>query len=621
MIQKIYLLLTLTLLFSFTRAQTIHPCGTDEWRAQLAEANPQMKQIEEQANKVIAASKADGSYAKASNGIIYIPVVFHIIHDDSLQNIPQWQIMDQIRVLNEDFRRSLGTPGFSSDPVSSDMKIEFRLAQYDPNGKKSDGIIRIKSALTNNANDAVKALSYWDSDKYLNVWVVKTISIGIPTSQGIVLGYAQFPWDRTSKPTTDGIVIRSDQIGVIGTGQISQGGRTLTHEIGHWLGLYHTFQDGCSGASGSNCASQGDRVCDTPPVESSSSGCSIGKNSCNNDVPDLPDMIRNYMDYSDGTCMNTYTAGQKTRIYSCLASFRNTIYGGGTNNIAYAGIDPATGNYKTVTASATKAPYMMDFESNPFTAEGAWKMNNFNNPSNGWQVNNSLSISGTSSMYMRNYSNATALLNSRDGFQSPEIDITGVGVPYVEFYYAYAQRSSVNTDSIILFISNNFGMLETRLFASRGGLMTTAPEMTNEFLPNQTQWKKVSVNISAFKGTNTRFRFEFVNRRGNNVFIDKFSITNGATGIGEEAKKAIHFSANPNPMTDQTVLHFTLTESSPVTISLTDITGRVVKEINSEILHSGDHEIVLSGNNLTAGLYFIDFKSPTATFTHKLLVN
>jgi hypothetical protein len=618
MIQKVYLLLTLTLLFNLSQAQRV-PCGTDEWRAQMMANDPQMRLIEEHANEVIAAQSQTQSYAKKGSGIIYIPVVFHIIHNDSMENISQAQVMDQIRILNEDFRRRVGTPGFSSDAASTDMLIEFRLAQYDPDGKKSDGINRIKSSLTNNANDAVKALSYWNSDKYLNIWVVKSISIGIPSSQGIVLGYAQFPWDRASKPTTDGVVVRSDQIGVIGTGQISQGGRTLTHEIGHWLGLYHTFQDGCVGGTSSTCSSQGDKVCDTPPVATSNSGCSAGINSCTNDVPDLPDMIRNYMDYSDGTCMNTYTAGQKTRVYSSMASYRNTIYGSGTNNVAYAGIDPTTGNYKTVTASTVKAPYANDFETDPFT-EG-WKLNNFNNSANGWQKNTVVSISGSSSMYMRNFTNSKALINGRDGFQSPEIDITGLASPYVEFYYAYAQRSSSSTDSLILFLSNNFGMNETRLFASSGQLLSTVDPMTTEFIPDQTQWQKVSVNLTSMKGTNTRFRFEFVNRRGNNVFVDNFTVRNGATGIGEEAKKMIHFSANPNPMNDQTVLNFALSGSESVTITLTDLTGRVVKTIENGILPSGDHQIVVSKNDLAGGLYFIDFKSATATFTHKLLVN
>jgi hypothetical protein len=415
-------------------------------------------------------------------------------------------------------------------------------------------------------------------------------------------------------------VVRSDQIGVTGTGQISQGGRTLTHEIGHWLGLYHTFQDGCSGGTSSTCSTAGDRVCDTPPVASSSSGCSVGQNSCSSDVPDLPDMVRNYMDYSDGTCMNTYTAGQKSRIYGSLAAYRNTIYGGGTNDVSYAGIDPATGNYKTVTPSSIKAPYEMDFDGNPLV-DGKWILNNFNNSANGWQVNNGVSLSGGACMYMRNFTNNLALINGRDGFQSPEIDITGVSSPFVEFYYAYAQRSSANTDSLILILSNNFGMTETRIFAGRGDLMATGEPSTSEFIPTAGQWKKVSINISAYKGTNTRFRFEFVNRRGNNVYVDHFTITNGATGVGEMAKKAVSFEAFPNPMVDQTTLLFKLKESAPVEISIKDITGKVLKVITDEILPSGDHRIVLSKSTLTAGMYFIDFKSPQATFTQKLLVN
>jgi hypothetical protein len=583
--------------------------------------NPELKANEANANQVLRHQV--NSFTKKANGVIYIPVVFHIIHDDSLQNISQAQIMDQIRILNDDFRRKTGTAGFSSDPASADMQIEFRLAQYDPNGVKHDGINRIKSTLANNAGNSAKSLSYWNSTKYLNIWVVKTINSSSVPSGGTILGYAQFPWQQSSQPTTDGVLIRADQIGITGIGQISQGGRTLTHEIGHWLGLYHTFQDGCDGATASDCAFGGDQICDTPPVASSSTGCNVGQNSCNNDSPDLPDMVRNYMDYSDGSCLNTYTAGQKTRMYNALASYRNTIYSNGTNDVSYAGIDPATGNYLAVNASAIKAPIAMDFEGTSF-ADNAWKLNNFNHSANGWQVNNSVSYSGTSSMYLRNFTNTAALINARDGFQSPEYDLTTIGSPTVEFYYAYAQRSTANTDSLILIISNDFGMTEYRIFGERGDNLNTAGGAFNtEFIPSsQSQWKKKSIYIGNFQSfTHARFRFEFVNRRGNNVYVDNFTIANGATGVEENAKEAVKFSLFPNPMNDEATLSYELKENSEVRISLYDITGREIKTLENTTLNSGKQELKINKHLLQPGMYFIRFEAGETTFSHKLLVN
>jgi hypothetical protein len=617
--QKFLVFISLILSTHIGISQTVRHCATDEIRANAIAQNPELAKLEEQANKTIASHQAM-AYAKKANGIIYIPVVFHIIHNDGLENISQAQLMDAIKVLNNDYRRKAGTTGFSSDPASDDLEIEFRLAQYDPSGKKSDGINRIKSTLTDSATDAVKALSYWDSNKFLNVWVVKTISSASIGGQGIILGYAQFPWDRNSKPTTDGVVIRSDQMGTIGTADAGQIGRTFTHEVGHWLGLYHTFQGGCAGGTVSDCASQGDRVCDTPPVANSNSGCSVGINSCTNDVPDMPDMIRNYMDYSDGTCMNTFTTGQKTRVYSSMASYRNTIYGSGANNVTYAGIDPSAGTYTVVTASIFKAPYTNDFENNPLTT-GKWKLNNFNNSANGWQLHNSIAESGTSSMFMHNFINTNALVNGRDGFQSPEIDITTVATPILEFYYAYAQKSSVNSDSLILFLSNDFGMNETRIFGQRGADLATHEITTSEYIPTQAEWRKVTFNLANYKGTNTRLRFEFFNRRGNNIYVDNFSIVAGVVGIGEEAKQEISFNAFPNPMHSNTTLSFELKQSDAVTILLTDIMGRTVSVIENGTLEAGKHEVIVPNIGLSSGMYFIDFKSTEATFTHKLLVN
>lgn len=621
MFKKLAVLVCFSLLIHAAFAQQIIPCATDALYQEQVRLNPALKTEETKANELLR--QQISSFTKKANGIIYIPVVFHIIHDDSLQNISQAQIMNQIKILNEDFRRKTGTPGFSTDPASADMQIEFRLAQYDPNGVKHDGINRIKSALTNNAGDQVKALSYWNSTKYLNVWVVKTINSSSVPAGGTILGYAQFPWQQSSKPSTDGVIIRSDQIGVVGTGQISQGGRTLTHEIGHWLGLYHTFQDGCAGGTANNCASQGDQVCDTPPVATSSTGCNVGQNSCTTDVPDLPDMVRNYMDYSDGTCMNTYTAGQKARVFNSLASYRNIIYGGGANDVSYAGIDAATGDYLPVAASSFKAPVTMDFEGSSF-ADNGWKLNNFNNSANGWKANTSVSYSGSSSMYMRNFANPTALVNGRDGFQSPEYDLTTIGSPTVEFYYAYAQRSSSSTDSLILIISNDFGMTETRIFKERGTDMNTAGgPMSTEFIPaSQGEWRKASINISDFQNfTHARFRFEFVNRRGNNVYVDHFTITNGATGIEENAKKAVQFTVFPNPMNEEATITYELKENSLVKISLYDITGREIKTLQNSTLPSGKQELKINNHFLQPGMYFIRFEAGQTSFSHKMLVN
>lgn len=241
----------------------------------------------------------------------YIPVVVHVIHDGGTNNISDAQIQSQIDVLNEDFRKIAGSNG---DGAGVDTEIEFCLAKKDPQGRCTNGIVRINSPLSNHQTyqrSQLKQLSFWDNTRYLNMYVVKNINSG----SGI-LGYSSFP---SGPPDEDGIVVRHDYFGKIGTASTTLG-RTTSHEIGHWLGLYHTFNNGCD----VDTCSGGDYVCDTPPVANPNFGCPVGINSCTNDS--YPDQIYNYMDYSNDNCKNIFTDGQKQRMQTTLTTLRYDIW-------------------------------------------------------------------------------------------------------------------------------------------------------------------------------------------------------------------------------------------------------------------------------------------------------
>ena len=288
-----------------------HSCGTDEYYAQAVAANPAIKLLEKQFNDE---AKRVASAPSNRATVFTIPVVFHVIHTNGIDNISKEQILDQLRILNADFsytnaNKSKIRSAFTA--VAADCQIKFVLASIDPNGNCTDGINRVYSTLgteVSQTTEEVKQLVQWNYQKYLNIWVVNSIKT---SGAGTILGYAQFPW-MPSK-SRDGIVIRHDRVGSIGTAAQSDSGRTLTHELGHWLGLYHTFQDGCNG---------GDDISDTPPVASTftNANCPTNGNSCSNDNPDLPDMWENYMDYSDGKCMAMFTLGQKSRMHAYLSS-------------------------------------------------------------------------------------------------------------------------------------------------------------------------------------------------------------------------------------------------------------------------------------------------------------
>ncbi|MEO5674153.1 MAG: M43 family zinc metalloprotease [Chitinophagales bacterium] len=248
------------------------------------------------------------------DSLFTIPVVVHVIHNNGSENISNAQIESQIRVLNEDFRKIAETNG---DGTGVDTRIQFCLAKKNPDGMCSDGIVRIQSVLTNHDSyerPILSQLSSWDANHYLNIYIVKTID------GGSVLGYASFPGGPVDQ---DGLVVVYNAFGdTLSVTPPYNLGRTATHEISHWFGLYHTFNNGC----GTDTCSDGDYVCDTPPVATANFGCPLNANSCSNDFPDVDDQVENYMDYTSDACKNKFTAGQRDRMHATLNSFRFDIW-------------------------------------------------------------------------------------------------------------------------------------------------------------------------------------------------------------------------------------------------------------------------------------------------------
>ncbi|MGB1184568.1 MAG: M43 family zinc metalloprotease [Schleiferiaceae bacterium] len=279
-------------------------CGHDALEEEVKRLYPNYESAEAEFIQSIDFDKDN-----ATEGTVYkIPVVVHIIYDTQDDNISDKQVYDALRVLNEDFRRlnadTTATRAIFKN-VAADMEIEFELAKLDPQGECTTGITRTQSALSVNASNNVKGLVSWPNNKYMNVWVVNSISLSSST-QGTVLGYAYKP-NPGQSTTFDGLVVRHDRMGTIGTG-VSRG-RTLTHEVGHYLGLDHPFRGGCF---------QGDNCADTPPALEANFGCDLTSNSCSVDSPDLNDQIENYMDYADDVCTNMLTQDQKAIMRNSL---------------------------------------------------------------------------------------------------------------------------------------------------------------------------------------------------------------------------------------------------------------------------------------------------------------
>jgi PKD repeat protein len=487
--------------------------------------------------------------------IVTIPVIVHVIHDNEPvgvgRNISQAQVESQIEVLNEDYRRKFGTPGYNNHPDGADIEIEFCLASIDTSGNalSEPGIDRVDKNdfpnwpnfpfSVNQVETFVQPFTIWNPEDYLNIWVVDL--------SGNNLGFAQLPQTDSlpglasaGSASNDGVTINYTNFGRVGNlAAPYDGGRTTTHEIGHYFGLYHTWGDG-------DC--NDDDYCeDTPDANTSHFGCPTGVATCGSN-----DMIENYMDYTDDACMNVFTNCQKLRMRTVLlyAPRRKTLlnsnactalvppvaqfganfttacensyikfldnspnatswswsFPGGipasstaeTPSVQYQsagtydiklvvsnqyGTDSITLNdYLTITTSALTTFYEETFES----GLSAWTTENPDN-SITWEVNQvGGSQSGSFAVGINLY--GYSAVGERDGLVSPVIDLASRSSVRLNFEHAYRPFSSSEHDSLLVFASVDGGTTwPYKLYAGAengNGNFATNEEYTSNFTPD-----------------------------------------------------------------------------------------------------------------------------------------
>ncbi len=513
--------------------------------------------------------------------LIYtIPVVVHVIYSDQFPqtNIPDEEVIEQLEVLNQDFRRlnvdAINTPN-RWKPFAADIKIQFCLATRDPQGNAIElAINRVKTI--NPSYDfelddvELKANSYWPSDQYLNIWVTRL-------SKNI-LGYAQYPNDsdlaglspNQGSAITDGVVIDYRAFGIDQPAAKSFTnspyvlGRTLTHEVGHWLGLFHTF------GNNSGCGNQAnDYVFDTPRLGKSNQGLDLCNSiviGCGGDTA----MFENYMDYTNDACMNLFTKGQKERMRSAfLTSPRRValLESGGCCGTGVANFSP---------------PYTQNFEDN--IADVAWDDTTFQS-SFKWEI------------YPTKFGNsafASTLFQDSASILSPFIDLTTSDKTVMEF------DVSANTS-----IQNSPIRIYYELTCS-----DTWVEL-NRIANLNTNWEKHTYSLTELSGQRyVRFRVEAKTPSDAEVFLDNFKIYKTSNNLES--------SLYPNPSNDLVYVETVFNGKHPITVKVYNSIGQLVKSFYTEVTSSTLLEF--SFNELSAGTYFLKVEVNGESTIERLLL-
>lgn len=347
MFNRIFLF-SLSLIFTgqLMAQQAAHRCGFDHWIQQLGANHPENAQaLHHDLDRWIEKSRQQGR----DNEVYQVPVVFHIVYNTEAQNLADSVVHSQLEVLNEDFRRNNANASETREifqPVAADVGIEFVLADVDPNDNPTTGIIRKYTprtafelnifspdlGLDDVKSEATDGSDPWDTERYLNIWVCN-ISGGF---LGQIFGMAYPPANTPNWPddmaapdaNKEGVLIHYTTLGRNNPQHADDGvdennlGRTLVHEVGHYFGLRHIWGDAITFIGEDGCAVD-DGFTDTPNcAESAGFVCNFSNNSCVDSPVDFPDMIENYMDYSQDACMNLFTQQQADMMRYVLTELR-----------------------------------------------------------------------------------------------------------------------------------------------------------------------------------------------------------------------------------------------------------------------------------------------------------
>ncbi len=538
------------------------------------------------ADEAAQKSKEPSGTTKAT--VYTIPVVFHVLHNGGVENISKEQIEDAVAILNRDFRLLNADAATVQTPfqgMPSDIEIEFALARKAPNGQCFSGITRTKTTLTFdgsngqaqvnavvNGNDVFQGV--WDHKKYLNIYVCDEIDGAA--------GYTFNPMGGTTASATNmyynGIFVLHNYTGSIGTSS-NFTSRTLTHEVGHWLNLEHTWGPNNSPGNAASCGDD-DGVQDTPMCTGLTS-CNLNANTCDdtNDpngysswTTNVIDNAENYMDYS--YCSKMFTPGQRTRMRNAAASSvsgRNQLWT--TTNLDFTGAtNPLTLCSAKFTAPKTVvcAGETIQFKDQSFNAVSGWNWTFAGgSPANSSSQNPSVTYT-TPGTY-------TVTLQATDGSSNDTETITNyitvlpAGEETLPFYEGFETETNLSTSSR-WFIENTGGNAwEVTNTAAHSGVKSAKLSNFGQAADQLDELISKTIDLSNVDTVTLSFRYAYRKRTSTSNDILRVYLTNNCASSWEVRR---NLSATTMSGSTTASTAWTPTANDWVTVHMTNVTSQ-----------------------------------------------
>ena len=652
---------------------TPRPCGQPEALERFLGRNPFLRQAYLEADEALERETRAYSEAGDRDELIVIPVVFHIIHFNGPENISDEQVYSAVEVMNRDFRK-LNTditqviPEFAD--IAADVEIEFRLAQRDPSGNCHTGINRILSELTYVGDDGVKDLIQWPRNKYLNIWVVEDAAGAAgyslyPSSvngsqgageDGIVVAHdycgaigtsntyrsrtltheaghwmnLRHTWGNSNEP---GLADNCDEDDLVNDTPNTIGWLSC-NLAGESCGGLNNVQNYMEYSYCSRMFTEGQRTRMRAAMNSTTAQ--------RNQLWTASNLAATGATSAPILCEARFEADRRTVCVGDTVFFTDASYHGvtswswafgdgatatGDEGIAHAYSEPGfyavsltvgngvdevshteTDYIQVLEPDALPLPVVQGFEASPLA--DTWFIEDVTGDGATWEQVTSAAASGTRSLRIHNWSNATEFASDR--LITSTMDVSGMDEVVVSYKWAFSFKGTNETDDRLkIYASGDCGKTWSLRRMHRGFTdLPSAEPHSFAFTPaGPEEWKSYTLDLPypQFLTSGFRLMFEFESRLGNNIFLDDINIVaSGPAGVGTVAGPAGEAPVlMPNPTRTSTVCAFTLAQPAAVRVEVSDASGRVVRGVEPGSLAAGMHRVQVTLEGLSPGVYFV----------------